>query len=87
MLTINAADDFGRPTQWTYTSTNAAAVNPMSVTLNPGWVNATTTGVYWRQPEVPWLRVDRIPTVPITRTVAAGGNPCITYIFPFEEHA
>lgn len=35
-------------------------------------------------PQLPWLRVDRIPTIPITRTVVAGGNANITYIFPFS---
>lgn len=52
----------------------------------PGWTfhyptNAAVT------PRTSWLRTDRSVTIPITRTIADGGNPCITYIFPFEERA
>lgn len=52
----------------------------------PGWTfhyptNAAAT------PQTSWLRTDRSVTIPITRTVAASGNPRITYIFPFEERA
>lgn len=85
MLTLNAADDPNGPGwQIFHYPTNAAAAQPLpvtfdSVTFNPGVVNATQT-----MAGMPWLRTDRMPTVPITYTIAAGGNTGMTYIFPRE---
>lgn len=49
----------------------------------PGWTfHYPTTAA--ATPQTSWLRIDRSVTIPITRTVAAGGNANITYIFPRE---
>lgn len=79
MLTLNAADEPIRPDGYTFHyPISAAAANPITVRCSiPVNINAA-------QSYTPWLRTDRMVTIPITHTIAAGGNPNIIYIFPRE---
>lgn len=80
MLTLNAADEPIRPDGYTFHyPTSAAAANTTTVRCSIP-VNANAAQSY-----TPWLRTDRSVTIPITHTVAAGGNTGMTYIFPYES--